>query len=89
MSFALCNLLSENISCMNTLMRKYTFSKHNKQHNKQLNNKSKCHLVSIDYVSDSLNNSDCPKQLYCNNFTDYCDNPIQNVESENDVVIEF
>lgn len=80
MSFALCNLLSENISYMNTLMRKYTFSKHNKQ----LNNKSQCHFGSTD-----LNNSDCINQSYCNNLTDYCDNPIQNVESENDVIIEF
>ena len=85
MSFALCNLLSENISCIHTLMRKYLISKHNKQ----LNNKTQCLFVSTDHLSDGLNNSDCPKQLYCNNFTDYCDNPIQNVESANDVVIEF
>lgn len=84
MSFALCNLLSENISCMNTIMRKYLISKTNKQHNKELNNKYLCHFVSTDF-----NNSDCTNQSYCNNFTNYRDNPIQNVESENDVVIEF
>ena len=84
MSFALCNLLSGNISYMNTLMRKYTFSKHNKQLNK-----SQYHFVSTDYASDIFNNSDCPNQSYCNNFTDYCDKSIQNVDNENDVVIEF
>ncbi len=84
MSFALCNLLSENISYMNTLMRKYTFSKHNKQLNK-----SQCYFISTDYASDIFNNSECTNQSYCNNFTDYCDNSIQNVDNENDVVIEF